>query len=76
MVFLRGMRIAGAGLGLGLIPALALARLLMAFAGRLAGPPASLLIVPLVLGAAAALAIYVPARRALRIDPIAALKEE
>jgi putative ABC transport system permease protein len=76
MVFLRGMRIAGAGLGLGLIPALALARLLMAFAGRLAGPPATLLIVPLVLGAAAALAIYVPARRALRIDPIAALKEE
>jgi len=76
MVFLRGMRIAGAGLGLGLIPALALARLLMAFAGRLAGPPASLLIVPLVLGAAAALAIYVPARRALRIDPLAALREE
>jgi len=76
MVFLRGMRIAGLGLGVGLIPALALARLLMAFAGKLAGPPASLLMVPMVLGAAAALAIYVPARRALRIDPLAALREE
>jgi len=46
------------------------------FAGKLAGPPAGLIIVPLVLGAAAALAIYVPARRALRIDPLAALKQE
>ena len=41
-----------------------------------AGDPATFVAIPLALIAAAALAIYVPARRAMLIDPIVALRYE
>ena len=77
MLFRRGMLTACAGLGVGLIPAYGLARLMRAtvFGVNAVGPEV-LLGIPLVLASAAALAIYIPARRAVGIDPIAALRNE
>jgi putative ABC transport system permease protein len=76
MLFRRGMRTALAGLVAGLIPAYGLARLMRAaiFGVSAVGP--AVYAIPLVLGAAAAVAIYIPARRALKIDPMAALRSE
>jgi predicted permease len=77
MVLAQGMRLAGAGLAIGLAASLALARLM----GRLvqgAGvvEPAVFAGLALLLAAVAALASFLPARRAVRIDPGVALREE
>jgi putative ABC transport system permease protein len=74
-------RIAGVsalvGLILGLIPAWGLARVMQSFIfGVQAADAAAFVGVPLVLIAASAIAIYVPAVRASRIDPIRALHHE
>jgi putative ABC transport system permease protein len=76
MLFRRGMWTALAGLLVGLIPAYGLARLIRAvvFGASSVGP--AIFAIPLVLAFAAAIAIYIPARRALKIDPIAALRQE
>ena len=67
----------GAGLALGLalgVPfALALSRSLQ---GTMAVDPAIWLLVTLLLGATAAVASLIPARRALRVDPMVALRHE
>jgi ABC-type antimicrobial peptide transport system permease subunit len=77
MLVRRGMAAAGAGLAIGLIPAYGLARLMRAAVfGVGATGPGVLLGIPLVLAGAAALAIYIPARRAVKIDPMAALRNE
>jgi predicted permease len=77
MLFRRGMATAGVGLVLGLAAAVAMARLLAALLfGVSAGDPATFIAIPLSLAAAAALAIYIPARRAVRIDPMDALRCE
>ena len=44
--------------------------------GVTAADPATFIGIPLALLASAALAIFVPARRAMRIDPIVALRYE
>jgi putative ABC transport system permease protein len=77
MLFRRGMRTALAGLAVGLFPAYGLARLMRAAVfGVSAVGPAVFAGIPLVLACAAAIAIYVPARRALKIDPMAALRRD
>ena len=77
MVFRRGMFTVAGGMIVGLAAAYAVARLL---ARLIFGVPATdavtFLGIPLVLLAAAALAIYIPARRATGIDPIVALRYE
>ena len=76
MLFRRGMWTALAGLSAGMIPAYGLARLIraMVFGASSVGP--AVFAIPLVLVVATAIAIYIPARRALKIDPIAALRQE
>ena len=77
MVFRRGMVTVVGGMAVGLIAAYFMARLL---ALLIFGVPASdaitFLGIPLVLLAAATLAIYIPARRAIGIDPMVALRYE
>jgi ABC-type antimicrobial peptide transport system permease subunit len=46
------------------------------FAGVGASNPATLLAVSVLLGAVGLAAFYVPARRAMRVDPVDALREE
>ncbi len=77
MLFRKGMRTALLGVAAGLIPAYALARLMRAVVfGVGAVSPSVFFGIPLLLAVAAAVAIYIPARRALSIDPVAALRNE
>jgi putative ABC transport system permease protein len=77
MVLRRGMTTVAAGLAVGLPLAYGFARLAASLIHGL--QPADAFVfagMPLALAAAAALAIYVPALRAMRIDPIIALRSE
>jgi len=77
MVFRRGMLTAAMGLAAGLVAAYALARLMASLVwGVTATDPATFAVIALALMAAAGLAIYIPARRAMLIDPIVALRYE
>jgi ABC-type antimicrobial peptide transport system permease subunit len=77
-MFVRhGLALAGVGIALGLVVAAALTRFmspLLYGVGTL--DPMTYLAVPFVLAAAAALASYLPARRAARVDPLVALRYE
>jgi predicted permease len=80
MVIGNGLRLACAGLAIGIAVALALGRLLSNFAqllyGVRANDPLTLLAVSAVLMGVAVFASYVPARRATRVDPMVALRYE
>ena len=77
MVLRRGMIATCGGLAIGLGLACGLARLLQhLIQGVSATDAATFVGIPLVLLASAALAILIPARRAMRIDPIVALRYE
>lgn len=77
MVVRHGARQLGVGLALGFLSALALARLLeSALYGIRPHDPPIFGLVPLLLGAVALIACYVPARRAARISPVVALRYE
>jgi putative ABC transport system permease protein len=77
MIVGGGMKLALVGVAIGLAGALALSRLLatMLYEVTPLDPP-SYAITAAVLLAVAALACYVPARRAMRVDPIVALRQE
>ena len=72
-----GLRLVALGGVLGLLLAAALSQLLSRLLyGVPPLDPLTFLGVPLVLGAVAALASWIPARRASRIDPVMALRAE
>ena len=77
MVLGQSGKLAAAGIGLGLLASLGLTRLMatMLF-GVSATDPVTLVAVPLVLIGVSLLASYIPARRAMRVDPGVALRHE
>jgi putative ABC transport system permease protein len=80
MVLEQGVRLALFGVGIGAAAALVLARMLSSFShllyGVRAGDPMTLAVVSIVLVCTSAFACYLPARRAMRVDPMIALRHE
>ncbi len=76
----HGMRLAGAGVAIGLAAALAMAKLITGFSGLLHGvkatDPATFALISLLLLAVALMACLIPARRAMKVDPMVSLKYE
>jgi ABC-type antimicrobial peptide transport system permease subunit len=77
LVLGKGMKLVGAGALAGLLASLAATRLLQSLLFEVASTDtATFAAVALALGAAALLASYIPARRAMRVDPAVALRHE
>jgi putative ABC transport system permease protein len=80
MVVGQGLRLAVTGVAIGVLAALILTPLLSSFShllfGIRAADPLTFTLVALGLLAAALLACYIPARRAARLDPMVALRQE
>jgi ABC-type antimicrobial peptide transport system permease subunit len=77
LVLGRGAAITGAGLVIGIGCGLALTRLMSGFLyGVQPSDPLTFILVACVLGVVALIACYIPARRAIRVDAIVALRSE
>jgi putative ABC transport system permease protein len=77
MILLEGLALSGIGLGLGLAAALGFARFLKSeLYGVTLYDPATFVLCTAVLLAVARVACYVPARRAMSVDPMIALRCE
>jgi putative ABC transport system permease protein len=77
MMVLQGMRLAFSGAAIGITAAMGLTRFLASFLfGVKTVDPLVFAVTPILLGAVALLAIWIPAQRATRIDPIRALRCE
>jgi putative ABC transport system permease protein len=77
MVVNQGLRLAGIGVAIGLAMALACSRLLQnQLFGVSAADPITLASISAALLGAAFLASYIPARRATKVNPLEALRQE
>jgi predicted lysophospholipase L1 biosynthesis ABC-type transport system permease subunit len=77
MILRDGMTLAAAGIIIGVAAALSLARLLAGFLfGVAPRDPLVFVSVPAILAVVALAAVWLPARRATRLDPLAALRTE
>jgi putative ABC transport system permease protein len=77
MVVFQGMRLALIGVVIGLIAAFGLSRVISAFLfGVKERDPMVFIVMPVLLSAVSLFAVWLPARRATRIDPLVALRYE
>jgi ABC-type antimicrobial peptide transport system permease subunit len=77
LVMRRGLTLAAIGIAIGTIGALALSRLLATMLYGVGEKDAATFAgVALLLGVVSAIAGYVPARRAMRVDPLVALRRQ
>ncbi|HEX4949280.1 MAG TPA: ABC transporter permease [Blastocatellia bacterium] len=77
LILKHGLQLAVIGLGIGLVGALGLTRVMKGFLfGVSATDPATFALIALLLLAVAGLACYWPARRATKVDPLVALRYE
>jgi ABC-type antimicrobial peptide transport system permease subunit len=77
MILRQGMTLAGAGLVIGIVTAFVLARLLKTQLYSISpNDPPTYIAVPILLIAVAALAAFLPTRRATQVDPVIALRHE
>jgi predicted permease len=77
LIVADGLRLTAVGVGVGLLLAAGVARLLASqLYGVSAADPLTFVLVPALLGGVALLAAWVPARRASRADPLVALRAE
>jgi putative ABC transport system permease protein len=77
MVVAQGMSVALIGVVVGLASAFGLTRIIAGFLfGVTARDPLVFVIVPLILSAVALVGVWLPARRAGRVDPVVALRTE
>lgn len=77
MVISQGMRLALIGAGIGIVLAFGLSRFIASFLfGVKAWDPIVFITVPILLSTVALFAVWLPALRASRIDPIDALRHE
>jgi predicted permease len=76
MIFGQGLLIVGVGLALGLAAVLAASRVMGQFLVVSATDPVTYITVSAALALVALLACYIPARRAMRVDPMVALRYE
>jgi len=77
LVWLQGVRLVIAGVAIGTVAAWALTRAMTHLLAEIrASDPATYITVAIILAAVALLACYIPARRAMRVDPMIALRYE
>lgn len=76
MIFSQGLVMIAIGLAIGLAAALGASRVCASILTASATDPLTYIVVSALLAAVALLACYVPARRAMRVDPMIALRYE